>query len=37
MMDAVFVENEIKKDIEECLKYFGFKHSSTLVLVLGIM
>lgn len=28
MMDMVFVENEIKKDIEECLKYFGFKNTS---------
>ena len=28
MMDVVFVENEIKKDIEECLKYYGFKNTS---------
>ena len=24
----VFVENKIKKDIEECLKYYGFKNTS---------
>lgn len=29
MMDVVFVENEIKKDIEECLKYYGFKNTSS--------
>lgn len=28
MMDMVFVENDIKKDIEECLKYYGFKNTS---------
>lgn len=28
MIDVVFVENEIKKDIEECLKYYGFKNTS---------
>lgn len=28
MMDILFVENEIKKDIEECLKYYGFKNTS---------
>lgn len=28
MMDMVFAENEIKKDIEECLKYYGFKNTS---------
>ena len=28
MMNMVFVENEIKKDIEECLKYYGFKNTS---------
>ena len=29
MMDVVFAENEIKKDIEECLKYYGFKNTSS--------
>lgn len=29
MMDVLFVENEIKKDIEECLKYYGFKNTSS--------
>lgn len=28
MMDVIFAENEIKKDIEECLKYYGFKNTS---------
>lgn len=27
MMDMIFVENEIKKDIEECLKNNGFKNT----------
>lgn len=36
MMDVIFAENEIKKDIEECLKYYGFKNTSFMCLSLII-